>query len=261
MLVKLMSDFLIDGEVFLENVRAVLFDKDGTLIDIHHYWSSIIKLRSSRVALKWFNNNDNDIIQNHLIDLMGFDVQTCKMKPEGPIGVKPRSFIVNIVADFVRQSGFNITNDEVEILFNKVDEETSQDMLPLLKVLPGVQELLIKLNQCGIQADITSTDVTSRAKIAMKTLNFDKYFTNIIGADLVKKSKPAPDLANLALNSMDFEASNVVVIGDHPYDIQMGESINAGLNIAVLTGISNYSMFRDLNCIVVKDLSSIQINY
>jgi phosphoglycolate phosphatase len=260
MSVKLMSNFLIDGKVILENVKAVIFDKDGTLIDIHHYWSSMIKQRSSLVAIKWFNNNDKETIENYLVSLMGFDIQTGKMKPEGPIGIKPRSFIVNIVADFVRQSGFSITNDEVEILFNKVDKETSQDMLPLLKVLPSVNELLLKLNECGIQSVIASTDITSRAEIAMKTLKLDKYFSNIVGSDLVDKSKPAPDLANLALNDMAFDANSVVVIGDHPYDIQMGENINSGLNIAVLTGISNYSMFSGLNCIVTNDLSSIQIN-
>ena len=35
------------------------------------------------------------------------------MKPEGPIGVKPRTFIVNIVADFVRKNGHKLSNDEV----------------------------------------------------------------------------------------------------------------------------------------------------
>ena len=69
------------------------------------------------------------------------------MKPDGPVGVRPRPFNVGVVSDFVRKNGYYISNSEVEELFKKADQITSEDMLPLLKILPGVEELLVKLKK------------------------------------------------------------------------------------------------------------------
>ena len=67
-------------------------------------------------------------------------------------------------------------------------------------------------------------------------------------------------LAKLALSYVDCDANQVAVIGDHPFDIMMGASVNAGLNIGVLTGLSNSSKFDCLGCAVINDLTSIEVS-
>ncbi len=63
----------------------------------------MIRIRASLIALKYFKNSEKERLENDLIDIMGVNLETGKMKPEGPIGVKPRSFIVDIVTDFVQK--------------------------------------------------------------------------------------------------------------------------------------------------------------
>ena len=256
-----MSSLLIDNKVELNDINAVIFDKDGTLIDIHHYWASIIEIRASLVAKKWFNNGERGRIEEYLINIMGVNLQTGKMMPDGPVGVMSRSYIVNIVANFVRKTFQEITNKDIEEIFKNVDYISSREMSSFIKILPGVEDLLVKLKKCNIQSIIVSTDITIRAKLAMESVRLDKYFSRIIGGDLTQKTKPEPDLARLALSDLKLDAKNVAIIGDHPVDIMMGNAVNLGLNIAVLTGLStNASAFNNLDCIVVNNLKNINVN-
>ena len=44
---------LVGGNLFLDNPQLIMLDKDGTLIDIHHYWASMIRLRAKKIGEKW----------------------------------------------------------------------------------------------------------------------------------------------------------------------------------------------------------------
>ena len=250
----------INGEVVHAAPEVVLFDKDGTIIDIHHYWTSMVRIRSALIVERWFTEDaQREVIESRLIDAMGVDLLSGRMKPEGPVGVKPRPFIVNVAAEQVRDHGVDIGNDEMEALFSEVDQTTAEDLLPLLKLLPGIESLLQRLREEGVAAVIVSTDITPRARKAMEALQLDCYFDDIIGADQVAHTKPAADLVRLALERTGVTSMGAVVIGDHPVDVKMGSAADVGLNIGVLTGLADRSAFDGLECRVVKDLTAIEI--
>jgi len=190
---------------------------------------------------------------------MGVDIQSGKMNPNGPVGVKPRSFVVHVAADVVRNAGCYISDDDMENMFLEVDADTSKNMLPLLKLLPGVKELLMKLKCSNIYAVIVSTDITSRARKAMQVLEIEEYFSEIIGGDLVENTKPASDLAEIALDKVGCMASSAIVIGDHPVDILMGKNAGIDVNIGVLTGLSRKKSFDECLCDIITDLKSVRV--
>jgi len=252
---------LVNDRVLQISPKVMMFDKDGTIIDIHHYWSSMIRMRAEKIVQKYFLRSEDRLsIKNSLMDLMGVNLHTGRIKSEGPVGIKPRNFIVDLVSQKVRNFGIDVINNEIESLFVDVDQMTDNDMLPFLRLLPGVEKLLINLHKCGIQSIIVSTDTTSRALKAMEALQLDRYFVEIIGADQVDRTKPAPDLANLALQRLNCVASEAVVIGDHLVDIQMGIASNVGVNIGVLTGLSSISTFETHECEVISDLTNLKIS-
>ena len=255
-----MSSLSINGKVVSLDIEAVIFDKDGTLIDVHHYWSSMIKMRATLIVKKWFSDVDSDKIQGDLIDAMGVDLTSGKIKPNGPVGIKPRPFIVDVAAQIVRLNKKNVSNDEVEGIFLQVDQKTSDNILPLLKLLPYVMPLLNSLHRCDAIIMLATTDITSRARLAMKALGIEHFFSEIIGGDAVKSTKPSPDLTSTVIKRCNVDKHKTVVIGDHPVDIQMGASAGASYNIGVLTGLSDVNAFDGLDCFIVDNLKNIQVD-
>jgi len=256
-----MSQILANGIPIQQNIKLVLFDKDGTLIDIHHYWASMIKIRASKIIERWFSSTENShLIQQSLITAMGVNLETNRMKPEGPVGVKPRAYIVKVATQIVKDNGIQITNADMENLFSDVDSQTSLNLKPLLILLPGVLPLLQKLKTCKISMAVVSTDITSRTRKSMQVLELDDFFCKIIGGDEVANTKPAPDLAELVMQTKNYSPAETMVIGDHPVDIEMGESAGILTNIGVLTGLSDKSRFNNYECITIPDLTAIEVH-
>lgn len=255
-----MASLWVNNSCILDEVDVVLFDKDGTLIDIHHYWASMIKIRALHIVEKWFKESeDRDLIENSIVDAMGVDLRSGRMKPDGPVGIKPRPFIVSVTTDVVRSYGASVESEDIESIFSEVDSKTAKNLGPLLKLLPGVLEFLKQLAGHGIDAVVVSTDITSRAKAAMESLGIDRYFSRVLGGDSVTNTKPAPDLALSVIKEGKYLTDKAVVIGDHPVDIKMGLSAGLRSNIGVLTGLSSSDAFQDLECVTVPDLTCLQL--
>lgn len=255
-----MTALVVDGIHLMERPGLVLFDKDGTLIDIHHYWVCMIKLRADLIIKRYFKGRSTaDEVRHALIEAMGVDLRRGRMKPDGPVGIKPRYFIVKVATQTIRNHGVEVEEGDTEALFAEIDRKTSNDLLPLLKILPGVPELLLTLHEKNIPAAVVSTDITSRATAAIEALGLARYFKTIIGGDAVTNTKPAADLALAAMAFCNVPAQQSVVIGDHSVDILMGQNAGCGLNIGVLNGLSNRMGFANLDCTIISDLTHIAL--
>lgn len=248
------------GKPVLADPQLVLFDKDGTLIDIHHYWVSMITLRARHLREVLFSGRtDGAEAQSYIESAMGIDLGNGRIRPEGPVGVKPRPYNVEVTRKSLRELGVEVTAERVESLFADIDAMTEGDLLPLLRLLPGVVALLEALDRHGIAMGIVSTDITSRAEKAMNVLGLSRYFRFVLGGDAVARSKPAPDLVEAALGRGGYQRERTVVVGDHPVDIQMASAAGIRANIGVLTGLSGRQAFSGLDCVVAPDLTFLSI--
>ena len=255
-----MTDLFVMDECVLEDVELILLDKDGTIIDIHHYWGSMLKERAQLIVNRWFSDSDSQTkIFNELIDVMGIEIESGRMKPEGPVGVKPRPFIVKVATEVVCKNGVNAEEENIEKIFKDVDLQTANDILPFLKVLPCIISFIKECHEQGVQLGVVTTDITERGRKALQALEIENYFQYIIGGDQVINPKPASDSVDIILEQSGIERDKIAVIGDHAVDLEMGISSKIGCNIGVLTGLGNRDSLEPYTCHIIDSFNQLSI--
>ncbi len=207
----------------IDSIEMVVFDKDGTLIDVHHYWCSMIEFRAD-FFISSVDLLEKEKLYNELIENMGIDLKTKKMKPEGPVGIKPRGFIIDVALSTMKKYDNTYTKEMVEEIFIKVDEYSKTKLDVIVKALPDVKRLLEDLKNANVRITIATTDLSQRAVLAMKSLHLDKYFVDIVGADLVENAKPSSDLIEYILNKSKLSRDDIVVVGDSMADLGMAKN-------------------------------------
>lgn len=249
-------DILLKNMV-IDDVALVIFDKDGTLMDLYHYWSQMICLRADDIAKEL---DLDSFHKNEIIYAMGVDLENKRLRPQGPVGIKKRSDVLQAAVDYLTSIGVEDTYDQCFNSFAHVDEITSSRLTEFVKPIKGASELLESLSSKGCKIAIATTDISERAKMAMDYLGFLPMIDFIIGADMVQKSKPDPEMIYKTLEALDISASSSVMVGDAITDIQIG--LNAGLkaSIAVLTGLSPESDLHKLTPYVVESVDNFVIS-
>jgi len=227
---------------------AVLLDKDGTLLDFRVMWLEWSKYVINELLAGVGQVN---IISSTLEKAMGVDLTGWHVDPEGPLA--GGALYGLRVALLETLTGSGMAPEEAAELVSRVLQrsETEVDWGALARPMPGLEKTLDQLKLKKFKLAVVTADLAERSKITLKTLKLEQYFDVIIGADLVKDSKPSPDMALLACDRLGVAPGNAVVIGDSPRDILMAR--NAGSrSIGVLSGVSTRRQLAGADVIIAS---------
>jgi len=221
-----------DGMGF--DCKAVLFDKDGTLIDFKDMWLEWSRYMLDEVsAAAGFKNGERDILER----AMGIDLAAWHVDPDGPLAGGSMTGLRESMLQMLQTTGRD--EDDAHSLLHKIIRQAEEvmDWETLATPVPGLYEMLDKLHSKGFKLAVVTADYSGRAKISLAALKLIDCFDVVLGADSVQKSKPAPDLALLACRELGVKPGRAVVVGDTPRDILMAK-VAGTCSIGVLSGVS-----------------------
>ena len=244
------------NEKIIDNIELVIFDKDGTLVDLYNYWANMINFRveSAQRKLSFDESKNNDIMY-----AMGVDVENERLRSEGPVGLKKREIVMQAMVDSLAKIGFPDTYDTCFQIFKEVDEQSVNHLIDIVKPVNGMHEFINSLYEKNCKIAIATTDKAARADLAADFLGISDSVNMVVGEDMVANCKPHPDMANLILEELSVDKENTVIVGDAITDIEMG--LNAGLkaSIGVCSGLTSARKLEEKTKFVIEDISRIRV--
>lgn len=250
-----MIDLSVNSNV-IRDVSLVIFDKDGTLIELYHYWSQMVALRARLICEALGLGEEHEA---GLRWALGVDEKAGCLRPDGPVGLKKREIVIKAGTDYLDGIGRSDTLRLCEQAFERADEISSEDLSRFIRPIRGAVSLLGAFRDRGCRVALATVDVSRRARLAMEFMGVSDTLDLIVGGEEVARSKPDPEMIHLILDCLGANRLQAVMVGDALNDVQMG--LNAGLkaSIGVLTGFATAEQMRTLTPYVARDVSTIAL--
>lgn len=103
----------------------------------------------------------------------------------------------------------------------------------LVRATPGLHEALAAFE--GVPMAIVTTKAVEPARTVLKALGIEERFGAVVGVDTVRRPKPDPEGARVALARLGVGALRAVFIGDTIMDVLAGKAAGTR-TVAVLSG-------------------------
>lgn len=210
--------------------QAIIFDKDGTLIDFDAMWGGWTIYLAQQLQLA----SDLDVRQK-LCLTFGVDESTNKVLAGGKLASMPMSLLYNLTVEVMQSFGLNTSQA------NKIVEQAwyIPDPVILAKPFTDLRALFGQLTEQGIKIAIATADDRAPTQAMVDAFDIGEYIFCMACADDGIPSKPAPDMALTLCAQMNIKPADVMVIGDTTSDLTMARAAGAGLAVGVLSGVSS----------------------
>ena len=250
-----MIDLSVNSKT-IHDVGLVIFDKDGTLIELYPYWSQMVALRA-RIICEAFGLGTEH--QAGLRWALGVDEKAGRLRREGPVGLKKREIVLKAATEYLDGIGHRDTLRLCEQAFERADEISIGDLRRFIRPIQGAVSLMGALRDCGCRVALATVDVGRRAWLAMEFMGVSDTLDLVVGGKEVARSKPDPEMIHIILDRLGIGRSQAVMVGDALSDVQMG--INAGLkaSVGVLTGFATAEQLRTLTPFIARDVSELAV--
>lgn len=225
----------------MKQIKAIVFDKDGTLIDFEASWSVGMQAMLEAVA-------PADVAtQANLAMAAGYDMQSRSFMG-GSV------FVNGTTADMTAVwQGVDPTLDEADLL---AKGEVAFSGLPPVP-LCDLPIFLEQLRTMGFALGVVTNAAEAPTLVQLEKMKCLDLFDMVIGCDSGFTPKPAGDTILGFCHHMGLAPAQVAMVGDSTHDLNAGRAAGVGLNVGVLSGPADRAQIVDLADVILNDVTEL----
>jgi phosphoglycolate phosphatase len=203
-------------------IRAILFDKDGTLVDFDRTWGPAVKTVLRRLA------GENAALYRELLNESGINGSGAHFRCDSPIISEPTNV-------FAARWATTLGRRADPEFFKEVDQLLCDATSAHLVAISDPKAIMSELVQWGYQLGLATNDAEATARVHVRRLGVERLLTFIAGYDSGFGAKPSPGPVLAFATAVNVPIMDVVVVGDTAHDVAMARAAGCKV-VGVRTG-------------------------
>lgn len=197
-------------------IKAVIFDKDGTLFDFKLSWGGWTKTVLAELA---------PVTEGDLASALGFEPETMAFAPDSPVIAHTTDEIADVMLPYLP----GVSLDALLDIMNRIG--TSAPMAPAVPL----REVLSGLKARGLVLGLATNDTQEPARAHLTGAGVIDLFDFVAGCDSGYGGKPAPGQLLAFAAQTGIPVAHIAMVGDSLHDLDAAR--RAGMKaVGVLTG-------------------------
>lgn len=223
----------------MTEIRAIVFDKDGTLFDFARTWEAWAAAFLRRIASD----------ETHAFELgqaIGFDLGAHKFDRDSIVIAGTPGEVAQVLQTHL--SGWSY-DDVIELLNDEAEKAPQSEAVPLIPYLDA-------LKQSGLVLGVVTNDAEVPARAHLDAAGVTDRFAFIAGFDSGYGAKPAPGQLVAFSNAVGVHPDHILMVGDSTHDLIAAK--RAGMrSVGVLTGLASSEDLAPHAEVVLPDIGHI----
>ena len=233
-----------------KNIKAIVFDKDGTLLDFDSFWVPVARLATERVLSAC---GASQALCEPILEAIG--VKNGITHVDGMLCKGDYEDLYYVYRDLIADAGTDVDGEDLKhYLVDAYHSALGEGRLvPTCDNLYGV---LTELKRLGYGIGLITSDDRRGAELCLKGLGIYELFDEILCSDRSHPPKPDPYYMYEFCRRGGFKPSEVVMVGDSLADMLFGRNSGA-YTVGVASCTENADFIRPYADTVVHDVSEI----
>ena len=235
-------------ELVALNPALIIFDKDGTLIDINAMWGGWVTELARRLEAA-----AGRPVAQPLFEVLAFDPVSGVIDPTGPLSIAPLAEQRQLTRGILRNAGLSSTEQEAVL----AEAWHIPDPVALAYPLADLYTLFDTLRAHKLKIAIATSDDRAPTQATLAGLGLAHWVDAVVCADDGLPLKPAPAMIITICRTLDVSPARTVMVGDNPDDLRTGRAAGVGLVVGVLSGVSPVSLLAPYADVILPSVAGL----